>query len=139
MISDEVMQAAIIERIKTITSVTNLLGDGVNGVKEFDWQGDTFTYPAIRVDLETNEYSFDEQEQCKLQYAEFSIYVYSEERSSKQCSMIKGLLATALIGLGFRSSQNILVQKPRLIDNVPVIRQDDRLWRSQLKLGSRVI
>lgn len=137
MISDELVQADLIAKLKTITAVTSLLPDGVSGIKELQWQGDTFQYPGVRLDLENNEYVFDEQERCQLQYVEFSLYIFSQERSSKQCSQIKGLLATALVGLGFTGT-NAKYTRLRLVDNVPAIREDERTWRSQIKLGSRV-
>ncbi len=135
--SDELVQAAIIAKAKQVTTVTTLLPDGAGGIKEFQWQGDTFTYPAVRLDLEDNRYEFDEQERCGLQRAEFSFYFYSEERSSKQCSQLKGLMESALIGKGF-TINGLKFNRIRLVDNIPAYREDERVWRSQLKLESRI-
>jgi hypothetical protein len=66
MISDEIIQAAILAKVKTFTTVTERLAEGANGVKEFQWQGDTFKYPAVRLDLEDNAFAFSE---LKLQGA----------------------------------------------------------------------
>lgn len=137
MISDEIVQAAIISKLKSLTSLTARLGDGVLGIKEFSWQGDTFTYPAVRVDIEENEFYFDDQEKCLLQRVEFSVYIYTEDRSSKVCSEIKGLVANGLIGFT-ATANNIKFTPIRLVDNVPAIREDDRTWRSQIRLGSKV-
>jgi len=137
MFSDELIQADLIAKLKSISTVTALLGGGANGIKEAQWQGDTFTYPAVRLDLENNRYYFDEQARCDLTEIEFSIYIFSEERSSKQCSQIKGLLEAALTGLGF-SGTNARYPQLRLMDNVPAVREDERTWRSQLKYQSRV-
>lgn len=137
MLSDEKIQADIIAKLKTITSVTSLLPEGQSGIKELQWQGDEFRYPGVRLDLEDNTYEFDEQERCQLQVTEFSVYIFSEEKSSKQCSTIKGLLATALVGLGFTGT-NAKYVRFRLVDNIPAIRQDERTWRSQLRFRSFV-
>lgn len=137
MISDELLQADIIAKLKTITVVTNLLLDGTSGIKELQWQGDSFQYPCVRLDLEDNRYEFDEQERCQLQYAEFSIYVFSQERSSKQSSQIKGLLATYLTGLGFTGTY-AKYTRLILLDSVPAVREDERTWRTQIKYGTRV-
>jgi len=140
MISDEVIQAGLITRIKTIIALfsgTSVLPDGVNGVRELQYQADDFQYPNIRLDLESNEYVFDEQERCQLQVAEFSLYIFSQERSSKQCSTIKGLLANALVGLGFAGT-NVKFTRLRLSSNFPAIREDERTWRSQIKFLTRV-
>ena len=133
MISDEKVQSDIITKIKSIVTGTSYSAE----VRELQWQGDNFTYPNLRLDIENNDYVFDEQELCTLQYAEFSIYVFSQERSSKECSTIKGLLATALVGLGFTGSY-AKYNRLRLVDNIPAVREDERTWRSQIRLGTRV-
>ena len=137
MIGDELAQSDILAKLKTITSVTSLLGDGTSGIKEIQWQGDSFTYPNVRLDLETNEYVFDEQERCQLQYVEFSVYIFSQERSSKQCSQIKSLLANALIGAGFTGT-NARYIRIRLVDNIPAVREDRLTWRSHIKLSTQL-
>lgn len=137
MVSDEKIQSDLIAKLKTITSVVTLLSDGTSGIKELQWQGDTFQYPAVRLDLESNEYEFDEQERCNLWRVEFSVYVFSQERSSKQCSTIKGLLENYLTGLGFTGT-NAKYSRLRLIDNVPAVREDERTFRSQLRYATRL-
>lgn len=138
MIGDETVQTAIIAKLKSTPTITTVLG-GPNEIRELQWQGDEFTYPNIRVDLESNNFAFDEQERCNLQYVEFSIYIFSEERSSKQCSQIKTIVENALIGLGFSNpSLGIKFSRIRKIDSVPAIREDERTWRSQIRFGSRI-
>jgi hypothetical protein len=132
MISDNLIQQDLITKLKTITSVTSILADGVNGIKELQWQGDDFLYPAVRLDLISTGYEFDEQARCSLYNAEFILYIFSEERSSKQCSQIKGLLENFLTGLGWTGT-NAKFTKLRLIDSVPAVREDERTWRSQLQ------
>lgn len=137
MISDELLQADLIAKLKTITSVTSILPDGTSGIRELQWQGDTFLYPCVRLDLEQNEYVFDEQERCQLYQIEFSIYIFSEERSSKQCSVIKGLLENYLTGRGWTGT-NAKYTRLRLVDNMPAIREDANTWRSQIKYMTRI-
>ncbi len=138
MIGDELIQASLITKIKSLSAITSLLTDA-NEVRELQWQGDTFTYPNIRLDLESNDWVFDEQERCQLQYCEFSIYVFTEDRSSKKCSQIKSAILTAMSGLGFsNSTYGVKFSRLRLIDNVPAVRESERIWRSQVKFGSRI-
>ena len=137
MISDEVIQAALIAKLKTFTNVTVLLTDGATDIKELQWQGDDFHYPAVRLDLEDNSIYFDEQEKCTLQEVTFSVYIYSQERSSKQCSQIKGLVMNNLIGKSW-SGTGVKFVKIRLNDNSPAIREDERTWRASAQFKSRV-
>jgi len=137
LIADEKIQADLITKLKTITAVTNLLGDGVNGVKELEWQGDTFTYPLVRLDLEQNDYVFVEQERCQLYVIEFSLYIKSEQRSSKQCSQIKSLLESNLTGIGWHGTYANYTRL-RLMDSVLAVRESELVWRSQLKYLTRL-
>ena len=133
MIPDWQIQADIITKIKSTPSITT----GTSDIHEFEWQGDEFTYPNIRLDLEDNRYEFNEQERCQLQTVEFSIYVYSEQRSSRECSYVKGLVANALIGLGFTGTYAKYTHI-RLLENIPAIRISEKVFRSQLKLTTFV-
>ena len=137
MISDELIQADLITQLKSITTVTSILPEGANGIKELQWQGDTFQYPGVRLDIEDAGYEFDEQEMCHLYFVEFSVYVFSEERSSKQCSQIKGLLENHLTGRGW-TGLYAKYNRLRLMDNVPAVREDERTWRSSIKYRTRL-
>lgn len=133
MLGDEQIQAAIITKLKSLAPYGNVTS---TEIRELEWQGDTFSYPNIRVELETNDWAFDEQEKCMLQYVEFSVYCFSEQRSSKECSQIKSAVINALAGVGFTTGA-IKFNRIRLVDNVPAVRQDEHTWRSQVKFGSR--
>jgi len=139
MIGDEVIQAAIIAKLKELAPFGRVTSEEI---REVEWQGASFSYPNIRVDLEENDFSLDEQGNCSaLQYVDFSIYVFSEERSSKECSQIKTEIQNALIGVGFsNTSLGVKFMNIRMVKggNVPAIRQDARTWRSQVKLTSLV-
>ena len=137
MISDNLIQADLIAKLKSITSVTSVLGDGVSGVKELEWQGDEFTYPCVRLELEDAGYEMEDQENCGLYFCEFSIYTFSQERSSKQCSQIKGMLETALSGLGFTGTY-AKFNRLRLLESIPAVREDSRTWRTQLRYRTRL-
>ena len=132
MISDELVQAALIAKLKTFTDVNAILTGGASNVKELQWQGDQFAYPAERLDLESNEMFYDEQRRCSIQRAEFSVYFFSEERSSKQASVLKGLLINDMMLDGF-TQNTIRFMDVRLIDSVTAVREDERTWRTQAK------
>ena len=137
MISDEVVSADLIAKMKTFTTMVAALSEGVNGIKELQWQGDTFEYPCVRFDLEDNSIYYDEQEKCTLQEITFSVYIYSQERSSKQCSTIKGLVINNFVGKSWTGTGAKYI-KIRLDDNSPAIREDERTWRSQATFKTRL-
>lgn len=140
MTGDEVIQAAIVAKIKSLAPYTSSFGSVASvEVREYEWQGDTFSYPNIRVEVVDNRFYYDEQGRCNLQLVEFSVYIFSEQKSSKECSQIKTQLINSFAGLGFSNQSLGLRFTPlRLVDNVPAIRQDERTWRSQIKLSTKV-
>lgn len=138
MIGDEIAQAAIIAKLKLIAPFTSSFGSVQSSeIREWDWQGDVFTYPNIRVELEDNRPYYDEQQKCTLQMVEFSVYVFSEQKSSKECSQIKTNIINALTTFS-NQSLGIKSTPVRIVENVPVIRQDERTWRAQVKYSSKV-
>lgn len=134
IIGDEVIQAAIIAKLKLLAPFGAVVS---TEIRELEWQGDSFTYPNIRVELEDNTPYYDEQLRCGIQRVEFSVYVFSEQKSSKEASQIKTLVTNALVGDGF-SNSTIRFLPIRILDNVPAVREDDRTWRAQIKFGSKV-
>lgn len=138
MLGDEVIQASLITKLKLFPSATGTFTNSAE-IRELEWQGDDFSYPNVRLDLEDNRYYYDEQEKCQLQEVEWSVYVFSEHRSSKQCSQIKTEIINFLVGQGWTNiPHNIKFARARLLDNVPAIRVDERIWRSQVRFVSRV-
>lgn len=134
MIGDESIQASIVAKLKALAPFDTVSS---TEIREFQWQGDEFAYPNIRIELEKNEYEFDEQERCQLQYIEFSVYAFSESKSSKESSRIKSAVINQLVGAGF-TTLGVKFNRVRLIDNVPAVRQDERTFRTQAKFGSRI-
>lgn len=83
------VQAAIIASMKGKSSITSLLS-GSSDIKEMQWQGTDFVYPAVRV----NVTMLPAVNGC-LDTAEVSIEVYSEQKSSDQASTIAGAIYTS--------------------------------------------
>lgn len=136
MIGDEQIQAAIITKLKSLAPYNNVPS---TEIRELEWQGDTFSYPNIRVELEENIPYYDEQMRCTLQRVVFSVYIFSEQRSSKECSQIKTAVGNAVVSNGFSNTTYSVKFLPiRILDSVPAIREDERTWRAQIKFGSKV-
>ena len=138
MIGDEVVQATIISKLKSIAPFTSSFGSVQNTeIREWDWQGDTFTYPNIRVELEDNKPYYDEQQRCTLQNVEFSVYIFSEQKSSKECSQIKTNIINSFTTIS-NQSLGVASTVARIVESVPVIRQDEATWRAQIKYSCKI-
>lgn len=124
MISPNTVQEGIVTRLKGKASVIELLSSA-SDVKEDQWQGTTFSYPAIRVRLDNVNPILD----CNTTEVLGAILVFSEDASSKEANNIAYAVMSEL-DKSFTSAGYRYVSNVRGI--IPAIRQDDRTWRSEV-------
>lgn len=86
MLRNDTIQAGLVEEFKSLTPVSTLLG-GTTEIRESQWQGTQFSYPAIRVDVQTQVPSI---EGCAYGWIDATVSVYSEKASSQECDTIAG-------------------------------------------------
>ena len=85
------VQASIITKLKAAASITSLLTD-VKEIREVEWVGSVFSYPNIRVRVE----SFDRvTADCNIFNVSVNIYVFGENSSSK----LTNTIASAIFNL----------------------------------------
>lgn len=140
MIPNNTVQAAIILFLKSKLAITSLLVDNAGvahpeEIREVEWQGDTFAYPNIRVDLGTQTDAIEETN-CNISNITFSILVFSELYSSKEANSMAGVIANIIHKKSMTSGG---VQFVRVICTlVPAIRRDERTWRSEIICRSSI-
>ena len=126
MLRNDQVQAGIVAYIKAQSDITSLLKDGVDEVREDNWQGREFTYPNIRVRLIDNQPS---EPECNLHSVILSFLVFSEDPSSQEADRIAGIINNTLHGKSFQS--NNISFSMRTTSLVPAIRSDERTWRAE--------
>ena len=126
MISNNTVQAGIITYLKSKAALTVLLANTYAvEVRENQWQGDEFAYPAVRVDLGTQVPDAD----CEDATLSVGILCFSESNSSKEADTIAGVVNTLLHRKQFTSGTvRYLFYSDGL---VPAVRQDKQTWRSE--------
>lgn len=131
MISPDLVQAGIVSHLKANTALIAWLTtySAQNEIRENQWQGRQFVYPAIRVDLLTQTEPGNPP--CFAQVL-FNVFAFAEGDSSLTCAQLAGLIDTALIrhkfsGTGFNSG---LVTT---LGSVPPIRTGERVWQALLQ------
>jgi len=95
MANGEMVQASWIGYLKSKTSITSLL-QNAGQVKETQWQGDEFSYPAIRVSVDYSPSVLG----CGPDDIDVTIEIFSEQKSSKEAAHIAAVI------------QGILQKKP---------------------------
>jgi hypothetical protein len=126
------IQEAIIAYLKTQTVLVNRMKDHDSAqIKELDWKGTDSGagYPGIRVKI--GNITPDE---CEDVTFSASIYVFSEEASSKEANEIAGIILTLLHGRGFNSTGIAFHTRVTLVS---AIAQDERTWRSEAIITGR--
>lgn len=129
MISNELIQAAIVAKTQASATIIAALTDGATGIKEFNYKGADFSYPCVRIQLDSQ---IDISEIACPSQVEFSFYIFSEKASSKEANQIAGIIVSAFRGLSF-SQNSIKFVKINILENIPAIAQDERLWRAQIR------
>lgn len=130
MLSPVVVQVAIVAKLKAdIDLVAWLTARSVSDeIREAQWQGTDFSYPAVRVDLGVQVPKGDH---CYTKNARISFIIlsYAEGPSSKACNELaalvnSSLLGKSIVGTGFHSG---LIQSDGLQPATFVV---ENIWRA---------
>jgi hypothetical protein len=131
---DEV-QLALIERLKADTQLVALLGTA-DQIKETEWQGANFVFPAVRVENTVKPNVV----YCTPDDVDVTIYCLSEQKSSKQCSLIAARVANI-----FHNTRNIVASNGVTfiffrVASIPYPKQQEgqSIWSSPVEIVTQV-
>lgn len=136
MISNADIKAAWISKMKSNLYITSVVSSGE--IREVEWKGTEFAYPNIRVKLQPlvpTTQSLD----CRVFNSDVTIYVFSEEKSSKQADDIASVIAEQIWTHGFTVG-NVKIFSVHLsgLDPAEVPEGDTNSWRSAVRFRSMV-
>jgi hypothetical protein len=98
MVGNDEIQEAIVTRLKADAALVAWLASLSAGdeIRENQWQGTDFTYPAVRIDVETLNPATDT---CHPRngLATATVFCFSEQKSSRQCNILARLVNEAMI------------------------------------------
>lgn len=128
MVSNDLIQKVLIAALKADVTLVNMLTDAAS-IKESQWQGRTFNYPAVRVSV-TLQVPLLTMAQCVWSRVSFSVFTMSEQDSSKQADVVAGRVDAVLHkkqfpGTGFR------LWFIRSAGLASATRMSERVWRSE--------
>lgn len=92
MADQEQVYEAWIAYLKSKTQLTSLLQNGSKEIKQTQFQGDEFTYPAVRVAVDC----FPSVNGCGPDDIDVVIEVFSEQKSAKEALHIGAVLQSIL-------------------------------------------
>jgi hypothetical protein len=128
MIDNALIQKAVVARLKANGALTAKL-TSASEIKEAQYQGRSFAYPAVRVAILLQVPLMD-WEQCNLSRVTFSVFTLSEQDSSKEADQISFLVNSVLHKKAWSESgfKFLLVKSMGLGS---AIRMSERIWRSE--------
>ena len=132
---DEV-QLALIEHLKADATLIALLGTA-DHIKEVEWQGAEFTYPAVRV--ENDVMPDNKAPYCYPDDVNITIFCMSEKKSSKECQLVMKEIATYLHGHPFTATNGLKFVFIR-VTKMPYPKQQEgqTIWVSPIELVAQV-
>lgn len=129
--SNDEIQAALLTYIRSKATITAVITS--TEMREDQWQGTAFTYPAIRIRMISNVPS---STQCNYNNISLSFLVFTEDASSQNADRIAGIISQALHDRSF-SSNNIAFYL-KTTNLIPAIRSDKTTWRSEVMMNGMV-
>jgi hypothetical protein len=131
---DEI-QIALIERLKADTALVALLGTA-DQIKETEWQGAEFTYPAVRVENTVKP----NVAYCPPDDVDITIFCLSEKKSSKQCSLIASAVSDIFHNKRGQTSSNGVKFVFSRVASIPYPKQQEgqTIWVSPVEIVAQV-
>jgi hypothetical protein len=131
MISNELIQKAILTKLKADATLVGYLGSS-NNIKESQWQGSTFSYPANRIG-EFFQVPLLNGTRTKLSQITFRVETYSEKASSQECQKINGRVVDVLFdsfiyGLNDTGVHTFNLIKIDCVSSGNLVRVTENLW-----------
>jgi hypothetical protein len=117
-------------KIQANSTITSELAS-VNEVREAEYQGRSFSYPAIRIDVQRQTPGVVNTEKCVVNQAFWVIRVYDENDSSSNCDRIASIVANQL-DRGYVSDETLLINRMYLNGLMGARQVAEKLWMAEL-------
>lgn len=128
MIPNDDVQAGLITKLKAGNAIVATLSSS-NEIKEAQWQGTAFLYPAVRVSVGTQTQD-RASPFCNFGFLPFTVRVYSEQKSSQQADDILGKVNAYLHG-NYAKGTGFILNNIECIGLTGAIRVSEQLWQSE--------
>ncbi len=133
MINNNEIQKQAIARLKADASLLSLLTHGTDEIREDQWQGTTWVYPCIRVQLGTQIPVAG----CSQSAIPITILCYSEDASSIE---VNELAWAAHLAVGDKSFKQGTIRFSSWVTTglMAAIQEGGRTWRAENRYNVRV-
>lgn len=141
MISNKLIQDGIVAKLKVDTDLTTALTAvnaeaGSGDIKEDQYVGRTFNYPAVRVEL-LPQTGINQASQCELSAINFNVRIYAEGTSSEDADVLAALVESALHKNQINSTTYRIAEILSQSLN-PAFRVTERLWMAFVGFSANI-
>jgi len=132
MISPELVQRAIIKMLQADAGLSAVL-TGTKQILELEYQGQDFSYPNIRVDIQPQSPIGTGTDRTRLSLIHWTNRIYSEQPSSQEANHLLGLVVKAQfdkqwVGTDSNNIPNFYLIRINLASIDNAMRIADKLW-----------
>jgi hypothetical protein len=136
MLSPTTVQAALVALLKADPLLVAALSSA-DAIKEAQWRGTKFAYPAVRVDISDMRPQGNGACAKRWLATAGSILVYSKGDSSAECENILGLVENAIVGRHLSAAG--LTSLEFRVDQVVYPFRETNLWRGEILFATTAI
>lgn len=136
VVSNNELAAGIRSKIIGISAIMDELASE-NEVREHQYAGKSYGYPAIRIDVQRQSPGVVNTEKCVVNQAFWVIRVYDENDSSLDCDRIAGIVANQLDRSNIDAT-NFQITVIYLNSLIGAVRVTEKLWMAQLVFTGNV-
>ena len=128
--STVLLQTSMIALLKSNAALVATVGQEI---REDNWTGSQFQYPAVRVAIPMlSESPYNGNCYREIRDVRFSLYAYAEGTSSEATAALLDEIRTATEGLKLPNIVNLISLK--FLTAIPPMPEGERLWRGQVDL-----
>jgi len=131
VISDNIIQADFVTDLKADAAVLAIIAAATE-VKEDQYQGTVFVYPAVRVSIESQTPITNRGPSCDHARLRMTLYAYTEEASSKNADILAGIMNAKYHRRFFRGTGWFIWLYSSGLRSA--VRITERLWRADVPL-----
>lgn len=144
MIATDTIKAAVVSKLKSNTTLTGALvnGGGAAAIKEAQYQGSDYNFPAVRVMI-VRQTPLHSLRQCDIARFLGTIYVYAEGPSSQPCDNLAGIVNGVLhrhqVKGGTIGTDGFYIPELLCSGLSGAVRLNERLWRAEFGIEGNIV
>lgn len=143
MISNDDLQVGLVAFLQADSSLVAFMSSS-GEIKEDQYQGTVFAYPATRVALD-RQVPQNETDQCVIASLTGSVRCFAEGASSRAANQLSALVQEALhkqqlssAALGADVSADFFIPRIRVTASLVAVRTAENLWRAEVFFSGNV-